>query len=79
VSLGLLIAVAVSVVSFAVGVYCMIRYGKTRQVGLVYVGLLLMFILPGVLLLGTLNGFRPPAMGCYGPPPPEYYTTTTLR
>jgi hypothetical protein len=78
VSLGLLIAVVVSVVSFVVGVYCMIRYGKTRQVGLVYAGLLLMFILPGVLLLGTLNGFRPPAMGCYGPDP-NSLTTTTLR
>ena len=77
-SLGMTIAVAVSVLSFAVGVYCIVRYGKTRRVGFVYAGMLLMFILPAVLLLGTLNVFRPPAMGCYAPP--EYFnSTTTLR
>lgn len=66
---GLLVAIIVSAVSFAGGLYCMVRYARTRRVGLLVVGLLLMFILPGLLLLLALGVMRPLPMGTYGPPP----------
>lgn len=68
VSTGLIIAIAICLLSFAGGVACVVRYARTRRVALLVAGLLLMLVLPAVILLGALGVFKPPSMGCYAPP-----------
>jgi len=62
------VAILVCGLSFVLGLLCFIRYSKSRSIGLLVTGLLLMLILPGVILLFILGVFHPPAMGCYAPP-----------
>jgi len=63
------IAVILSLVSLAMGVFCIFRFAKTRKIAYLIVGLLLTFILPGVLLCIALVVFVPSTMVVYGPPP----------
>jgi len=63
------IAIILSLVSLAVGVFYIVRYAKTRKKAYLIVGLLLTFILPGVCLCLALVVFIPSTMIVYGPPP----------
>jgi hypothetical protein len=58
-----------AVIIFIIGIYCLIRYWKTRRKALLFAGLIMTFLLPGCLLyLVFLVGF-PNAFMAYGPPP----------
>jgi hypothetical protein len=49
-----IITIAAAVISFAAGIFCLIRFVKTRKPLFLGLGLLLTFLVPGVLLyLGT--------------------------
>lgn len=65
------IAVILSLVSLAGGIYCIVRYGKTRKIAFLIVGLLLTLILPGLFIWAALAVFIPSTMVVYGPPPPS--------
>ncbi len=67
----LLIALGVilSLVSLGGGIFCIVRYVKTRKVVFLIVGLILTFILPGICLCLVLISFIPSTMVVYGPPP----------
>jgi hypothetical protein len=69
--LPVIIAIAAAVISCAAGIFCLVRFVKTRQPLFLVLGLLLTFILPGVCLyLLARTGTAPldPIMA-YGPPP----------
>jgi hypothetical protein len=61
------IAVILSLVSLAGGIFCIVRYVKTRKIVFLIVGLLLTFILPGVFIYAALVVFIPSTMVVYGP------------
>ena len=63
-------AVILALVSLGCGIFCIVRYAKTRKVVWLIVGLVLTFIVPGVLLCVALGVFIPSVMMVYGPPPP---------
>lgn len=63
------IAVVLSLISLAGGIFCIIRYVKTRKIAFLIVGLILTFILPGLFLCAFLMVFIPSTMVVYGPPP----------
>jgi len=62
-------AVLLSLASFGAGVYCLVRYAKTRKAVLLIVGLILTFLLPGICLVFALVVFIPSTTIVYGPPP----------
>jgi hypothetical protein len=65
-----IIAIAAAVLSFAAGMLCLIRFVKTRKPLFLGLGLLLTFLLPGVLLfLSTQMASPPDPVMVYGPPP----------
>jgi len=68
----LIIAVAVilALVSLGGGIFCIVRYAKTRKVVWLIVGLVLTFVVPGLLVCVALGVFIPSIMVVYGPPPP---------
>jgi hypothetical protein len=68
----LLIAAAVifSLASLGGGIYCIVRYARTRKVAFLIVGLILTFVLPGTILCIALGVYIPSRMIVYGPPPP---------
>ncbi len=63
-------AVILALGSLGGGIFCIVRYAKTRKVVWLIVGLLLTFIVPGLLLCVALGVFIPSVMIVYGPPPP---------
>jgi hypothetical protein len=63
------VAIILSLVSLAGGIFCIVRYVKTKKIALLIVGLLLTFILPGICLCLVLVSFIPSPMIVYGPPP----------
>ena len=63
------VAVILSLVSLAVGIFFIVRFAKTRKTAYLIVGLLLTFIVPGALLCLALVVFIPTTMVVYGPPP----------
>ena len=63
-------AVILALVSLGCGIFCIVRYTKTRKVVWLIAGLLLTFIVPGLLLCVALGVFIPSVMMVYGPPPP---------
>ena len=64
------LAVIFSLVSFGGGVYCIVRYARTRKVALLVGGVILTFILPGICLCLLLGVYIPSTTIVYGPPPP---------
>jgi hypothetical protein len=70
-NLILVIAVAavLSLASLGCGVYCIVRYARTRKVIFLVAGLILTFILPGALFCIALGIYIPSTMIVYGPPP----------
>jgi hypothetical protein len=70
-TLILVIAVAVilSLISLGCGIFCIVRYAKTRKVVWLIGGLILTFIVPGLLICVALGVFIPSTMIVYGPPP----------
>ncbi len=68
--LVIIVAVLLSLASMGGGVYCIVRYAKTRKVVLLIVGLILTLVLPGLFLCAVLGIYIPSAMIVYGPPPP---------
>lgn len=65
------IAVIVSLISLAGGIFCIIRYAQTRKIVFLILGLILTFIIPGLCLVVALVGFIPSTMVVYGPPPTQ--------
>jgi len=63
------IAVILSLISLGGGIFCIVRYVKTRKIVFLIVGLILTFILPGICLCLALVVFIPSTMVVYGPPP----------
>jgi len=63
------IAIILSLASLGAGIYCLIRYARTRKAALLIVGLVLTFILPGICLVAALVAFIPSTTIVYGPPP----------
>jgi hypothetical protein len=55
--------------TFISGIVCLVRYARTRKVGLLIAGLLLTFIVPGCLILLIVMLLIPMTMVVYGPPP----------
>lgn len=68
----LLAAGVLVLVSFGFGVFCLIRYARTRKKSLLLTGLLLTLILPGLISCLALIAFIPAATVVYAPPPPDY-------
>ena len=64
------VAAVLSLVSLGFGIFCIVRYAKTRKVAWLIVGLVLSFVVPGLLLCVALGVFIPSTMIVYGPPPP---------
>lgn len=64
-----LLGVIVSLVAFACGVLCIVRFARNRRAGLLVGGLLLMLVVPGLILIVALGHFNPWSFGTYGPPP----------
>lgn len=65
----IILAVIFSLVSLGAGIFFIVRYAKTRKVVFLIVGLVLMFILPGICLCVALGIFIPTTTIVYGPPP----------
>ena len=63
------ITIILSLVSLAIGIFCIIRYAKTRKIVFLIVGLILTFVLPGLFLFCALVVYIPNTMIVYGPPP----------
>ena len=63
-------AVILALVSLGCGIFCIVRYAKTRKVVWLIVGLVLTLIVPGLLFCLALGVFIPSTMVVYGPPPP---------
>ena len=51
------------------GIYCLVRYARTRRTSYLIAGVALTFVLPGICLLIVLVGFIPNTTVVYGPPP----------
>jgi|PlaIllAssembly_1097288.scaffolds.fasta_scaffold2328921_1 hypothetical protein len=68
-----ILLIITAVVSFAAGVYCLVRFGKTRKNVFLILGLLFTFLLPGIcvyLVAHWLVQAQPPTpIITYGPPP----------
>lgn len=67
--LVIVIAAILSLASLGGGIYCLVRYAKTRKVVFLIVGLILTFILPGIGLCAVLGVYIPSTTIVYGPPP----------
>jgi nicotinamide riboside transporter PnuC len=63
-------AVILGLVSLGSGIYCIVRYARSRKVVTLIVGLILTLIVPGIFLCVALGAFIPSTMIVYGPPPP---------
>jgi len=63
------LALVLALASLAAGIYCLVRYAKTRKVALLITGLVLTFVLPGICLVLALVSFIPSTTIVYGPPP----------
>jgi hypothetical protein len=63
------LAVILSLISLAGGIFCIVRYAKTRKIAFLIIGLILTFIIPGLCLFATLVVYIPSATVVYGPPP----------
>jgi hypothetical protein len=70
-SLPQIILIALAVISCAAGIFCLIKFAKTRRPLFLILGLLLTFILPGVCLYLIARTGTPPvdSIMTYGPPP----------
>lgn len=64
-----ILAVLFSLASLGGGVYCIVRYAKTRKVVFLIVGVILTFLLPGICLCAALGVYIPSTTIVYGPPP----------
>lgn len=64
-----ILAVIFSLLSLGGGIFCIVRYARTRKVVFLVVGLVLMFILPGLCLCVALGIYIPSTTIVYGPPP----------
>jgi ABC-type Fe3+ transport system permease subunit len=71
-SLPIIIAVALAAISFFAGVVLLILFARSRKTLFLILGLLLTFILPGILLCLAVILWIPNAVMVYGPPPPNY-------
>jgi hypothetical protein len=67
--LVIVIAVILSLASLGSGIYCLVRYAKTRKVVFLIAGLILTFILPGICLCAVVGVYIPSTTIVYGPPP----------
>jgi len=67
--LVVILAVIFSLASLGGGVYCIIRYARTRKTIFLILGVILMFILPGICLCALLGIYIPSTTIVYGPPP----------
>jgi len=71
---GILVAVIVAaiilgLVSLGSGIYCIVRYARSRKVVMLIVGLILTFIVPGIFVCVVLGAFIPNTLIVYGTPP----------
>jgi hypothetical protein len=56
--------------SLGAGIYCLVRYARTRKMVFLILGVILTFILPGLCLCLVLGVYIPMTTIVYGPPPP---------
>jgi len=63
------VTIILSLASLGAGIYCLVRYAKTRKVVFLIVGLILTFFLPGICLVAVLVVYIPSTTIVYGPPP----------
>ena len=68
---GTVVVAVLGLVSLAAGIFCLIRFMRTRRRALLVVGLLLTFVAPGILFCLIVGYWVPAALIVYGPPPPE--------
>jgi ABC-type Fe3+ transport system permease subunit len=69
---SILLVILAVIIVLIIGVFYLIQYAKTRRKAFLITGLMLTFLLPGILLcLGFLLWLPNVAMG-YGPPPSNY-------
>ncbi len=65
----IVLAIVLSLVSLGAGIFCIVRYARSRKVVFLIVGLLLTFLLPGIIMCAALGIFIPNTLIVYGPPP----------
>ncbi len=65
-----ILAALLGLASLIAGIVCLVRYAQTRQTLFLVLGLLLTFILPGMVVCCALSVWIPSVMVTYGPPPP---------
>ncbi len=71
-SLPLIILIALAVLSFIIGIVLLILFARSRKILFLILGLLLTFLVPGIILYLAFLLWMPSAVMVYGPPPPHY-------
>jgi hypothetical protein len=66
---GTLVIAVLGLTSLAAGIFCLVRFMRTRNRVLLVVGLLLTFVAPGVLFCLAVALWAPAATVVYGPAP----------
>ena len=61
--------VVVAVAWFGGGVYCLVRYARTRRVRFLIAGVPMTFVLPAIFLVIALESYGPTPNVVYGPAP----------
>ena len=61
--------VVLGLVSFGIGIYFLIRYARMRKRSFLVIGLILTFIVPGLVCCLAFMLWLPSATVVYGPPP----------
>lgn len=71
---GIIIAVIVLIlflISIVFGIFCLIRYARTRKYSYLIIGMILTFLIPGVVFCLFLI-WIPSTIMAYAPPPPDF-------
>ncbi len=68
-TISIICSAALFLVALGMGIFFLVRYAQTRRTLFLVLGLLLTFILPGVLFCCILIAVIPSFTVAYGPPP----------
>jgi uncharacterized membrane protein YkgB len=71
-TLLLICLLGLALIAFIAGVVLLIQFARTRKVAYLIIGLLLTFLLPGILCCLSFLFWAPHIFMAYGPPPSNY-------
>jgi uncharacterized membrane protein YkgB len=71
-TLLLICLLGLALIAFIAGVVLLIQFARTRKVAYLIIGLLLTFLLPGILCCLSFLLWAPHTFVVYGPPPSNY-------